>query len=467
ANVAQLWWTVNDIEQEITFELHVKTIGWIALGITGGMKGADIAVGWVDYSGKAHIQDRFAFDEIKPVIDNTTQDWFVLQGQEQDGWTAIQFKRYFDTCDPMDVPIKSGTNILIFAYGLADLDSCPSNVDITYHDNRRGTRILPLRSYADQPGDEMLVGLDFFDLRFDNHKILIDSRNERLLHHLDLFECTSKDVVNDAELLDGICDEVLTGTRMCSSKLATAWAVGADVTTMYPEEAGYAVTSDIDSKYFMIKIHYDNPRQASNLRDSSGIRFYLANELRRYDLGYVLFGTLSRPASLAIPPKTEQFIVDSYCPPEATRGGPRTTDEMCSHTFSYYPFVDSLSACMTSIDETAWRTIMNTSSPIDNVNIEQWLRNLTWTPESVSQWQEFYNKAARLIVYDRGNYMDSEVLPAIPKYEDLKVEPCNKKAIRNSTDASCGEPNNSMASQHTLFLFALIFFVLKTIFASI
>jgi hypothetical protein len=33
-------------------------------------------------------------------------NWFVLQGQEQNGWTAIQFKRYFDTCDPMDVPIK-------------------------------------------------------------------------------------------------------------------------------------------------------------------------------------------------------------------------------------------------------------------------------------------------------------------------------------------------------------------------
>ncbi|CAF4841138.1 unnamed protein product, partial [Rotaria magnacalcarata] len=34
ANVAQLWWTVNDIEQAITFELHVNTIGWIALGIS-------------------------------------------------------------------------------------------------------------------------------------------------------------------------------------------------------------------------------------------------------------------------------------------------------------------------------------------------------------------------------------------------------------------------------------------------
>lgn len=40
------------------------------------------------------------------MLDNTTADWFALRGREQDGWTAIQFKRQIDTCDPMDVPIK-------------------------------------------------------------------------------------------------------------------------------------------------------------------------------------------------------------------------------------------------------------------------------------------------------------------------------------------------------------------------
>ncbi|CAF1205461.1 unnamed protein product [Rotaria magnacalcarata] len=546
ANVAQLWWTVNDIEQAITFELHVNTIGWIALGISpaGGMKGADIAVGWVDSSGTVHMQDRFAFDKIKPTIDNTTQDWFGLQGQEQNGWTAIQFKRYFDTCDPMDVPIKSGTNILIFAYGIVDLDLYESAVDITYHDDRRGTRILPLRSYADQPTDEMLIGLDFFDFNFNNqvipstdttyyckvfkspspflakrhaiaHKVLIDSRNEHLVHHLDLFECTSEDAIDDDKLPDGICDEIFTVVGMCYSKLATAWAIGADVMTLYPEEAGYTVTTNVSSKYFMIKIHYDNPRQASNLRDSSGIRFYLANELRKFDLGYVLLGTISSPGSLAIPPQAEQFIVDSYCPPEATRnfpssgvnivsalphthlqgysvwtklirnntavqylfnaesfnfnyqfanqlpktikiypgdafatrciykttdknditlGGQRTKDEMCFQTFSYYPLVDSLFACATTIDMTVWETLMNTTSPIDYMKLEQWLRNLTWTPESIAQWQDLYNKAARLAIYDRGSHVDTEFISTIPKYEDLKLEPCTKKDIRNSTN---------------------------------
>ncbi|CAF5106287.1 unnamed protein product, partial [Rotaria sp. Silwood1] len=50
--------------------------------------------------------DRYAFANGRPMVDNTTIDWFALQGREVSGWTAIQFKRLLDTCDIMDVPIK-------------------------------------------------------------------------------------------------------------------------------------------------------------------------------------------------------------------------------------------------------------------------------------------------------------------------------------------------------------------------
>jgi hypothetical protein len=36
SDVADLWWTVNETQQDIIFELHVKTTGWIALGISPG-----------------------------------------------------------------------------------------------------------------------------------------------------------------------------------------------------------------------------------------------------------------------------------------------------------------------------------------------------------------------------------------------------------------------------------------------
>ncbi|CAF5168345.1 unnamed protein product, partial [Rotaria sp. Silwood1] len=72
-DIADLWWTVDDAEQEIMFELHIKSTGWIALGISpaGGMKGADIAVGWVDSSGNVFLQDRYATSNTRPVLDNT------------------------------------------------------------------------------------------------------------------------------------------------------------------------------------------------------------------------------------------------------------------------------------------------------------------------------------------------------------------------------------------------------------
>lgn len=42
-NQIDLWWTVDRGQKEILFELHMKTTGWIALGISPG-KNIGIAV---------------------------------------------------------------------------------------------------------------------------------------------------------------------------------------------------------------------------------------------------------------------------------------------------------------------------------------------------------------------------------------------------------------------------------------
>jgi hypothetical protein len=53
--------------------------------------------------------------------------------------------------------------------------------------------------------------------------------------------------------------------------------------------------------------------------DSSGIKFYLGNELRQYDLGYLTLGTESDATGLAIPPRMDRLVVDSYCPALVTQ----------------------------------------------------------------------------------------------------------------------------------------------------
>ncbi|CAF2880882.1 unnamed protein product [Rotaria sp. Silwood2] len=140
-NTTDLWWTVDESQQEITFELHVKTTRWIALA--GGMKGADIGLGW----------DRYANGFSQPIIDN---------------WTSIQFKRSLDTCDQMDIPIKSGTNTLIFAYSLEDPDMSQPNGSTYYHDNRRGSRIVPLRSYGNPSTEEKFADLNHIEYKLNN-----------------------------------------------------------------------------------------------------------------------------------------------------------------------------------------------------------------------------------------------------------------------------------------------------------
>ncbi|UJR09497.1 hypothetical protein I4U23_013735 [Adineta vaga] len=355
SNTADLWWTVDEVKQEITFELHIQTTGWIALGISpaGGMKGADIGLGWIDQTGQVHFQDRYAYNNSRPIIDTTTTDWFGLQGREQNGWTAIQFKRLLDTCDTMDVAIKSGTNILIFAYGLEDPDMSQPNGLIYYHDNRRGSRMLPLRSYGNPSPDEKFADLDYFDFKLNNyvvpadsttyhckiykapsslkerkhaiaHKTIIDPANIDLVHHLLMYECNPTAVFDDNNLPDGLCDQIYAKLIDCSANIATGWAVGGDSIVEFPEIAGYPVGGDFEIKYYMVQMHYDNPKETPNRRDSSGIRFYLGKEHRQYDLGYLTVGADSNAMAIAIPPRIDRFIIDSYCPASATTKFPKS-----------------------------------------------------------------------------------------------------------------------------------------------
>ena len=55
----RLSWTFDPATQIMTFFLQAKTTGWIGFGIspyTGQMPGSDVIIGWVDQSGKAHLQ---------------------------------------------------------------------------------------------------------------------------------------------------------------------------------------------------------------------------------------------------------------------------------------------------------------------------------------------------------------------------------------------------------------------------
>ena len=46
----------------------------------------------------ADLQDRFAIDRYLPSVDES-QDWFLVSGEEQNGYTILEFTRNLTTCD--------------------------------------------------------------------------------------------------------------------------------------------------------------------------------------------------------------------------------------------------------------------------------------------------------------------------------------------------------------------------------
>ena len=54
------WKLIND-NDEIQFEVHCRTTGWVGLGFSpnGGMAGSDVVIGWVK-DGEAYLQVSFS-----------------------------------------------------------------------------------------------------------------------------------------------------------------------------------------------------------------------------------------------------------------------------------------------------------------------------------------------------------------------------------------------------------------------
>jgi hypothetical protein len=55
-----------------------------------------------------------------------------------------------------------------------------------------------------------------------------------------------------------------------------------------------------------------------------------------------------------------------------------------------------------------------------------WLKDHQWTPESIIEWQEFYNNASRFAFYGAAGNYTVDILPHIPYYHDLTPPPCHK-----------------------------------------
>ncbi|MPC37085.1 DBH-like monooxygenase protein 1 [Portunus trituberculatus] len=137
-----LLWTPR--KEDVVFEVQVGTTGYVGLGFspTGGMKGADIILGWVDTSGEVFLHDSYAEGNSAPMVDES-QDVKLLGGYQNDTHTVLRFSRPWDTCDgDQDYTLSDDTVRVIWAYSSRDP---ASETNLHYHD-RRGTKSLFLQS---------------------------------------------------------------------------------------------------------------------------------------------------------------------------------------------------------------------------------------------------------------------------------------------------------------------------------
>ncbi|CAH1250474.1 MOXD1 [Branchiostoma lanceolatum] len=235
-------------KEKITFETTVETRGYVALGFSpnGGMANSDIVIGWVE-DGRAELEDRFAHGESQPVLDSR-QDWTLHEWQENGTHTTMRFGRKLQTCDAFDRDIKMEAVI--------------------------------------QPG------------------------NERLVHHIVLFQCKHDGNESLAHLSGPRCNVVRNALDCRPGRFLLAWATGGNDLSL-PEDVGLPVGDD-DGDVLILDTHYDNPHLRDDLYDSSGIRIYYTPVLRTHDGGVIQIGAKVRP-TMMIPPGAERFNVYAHC----------------------------------------------------------------------------------------------------------------------------------------------------------
>ncbi|CAF2811795.1 unnamed protein product, partial [Rotaria sp. Silwood2] len=98
---------------------------------------------------------------------------------------------------------------------------------------------------------------------------MIDPNNRDIVHHVVLMECNLTVVFDDNNLPDGICDEIIESILPYATNVTAVWTVGGDE-----------------------------------------------------ELGYLTLGASVSYSAIAIPPEADRFILDSYCPAEATENFP-------------------------------------------------------------------------------------------------------------------------------------------------
>ncbi|KAM9397619.1 LOW QUALITY PROTEIN: DBH-like monooxygenase protein 2 homolog [Salvelinus alpinus] len=269
-NNVNLKWGFSDVQNTITFQLTVKTTGWVGFGLSpNGGAGADIVIGGVGRDSnyfKLFKSDYHATGNGFPLVDEK-QSYTLLSLIEADGQTTMTFWRSIQSCDQEDFHITDSPVKLIYAYGKTD--------DIEYHSRTRGTKEVNLLKFMPRSSPRNTNYLDFVmdhfivpaEHTYYNCKVMkMPKLNGK--HHVYRVEPVIKN-------LDLVHHMLLYSCPLSAFEL--------------PENAGIPIGGHDYDEFYRLEIHYNNlPSSLSppaGRRDSSGMRLYYTDQLRQHDVG--------------------------------------------------------------------------------------------------------------------------------------------------------------------------------------
>ncbi|XP_075809950.1 DBH-like monooxygenase protein 2 [Microtus pennsylvanicus] len=326
-----LRWDFDYEAEFITFELQVRTTGWVGLGITDRYTfvGSDLVVGGVLPDGNVYFSDQHLLDE-DTLEQDGSQDAELLKLTEDSVSTTMRFSRPFRSCDPHDLDITSDTMRVLAAYGLDDIPKM--NRERTFV---KSIFLLQMLQYDDQdapedtiihdltisnfliPEDDTTYACSFLPLPIvsKKHHIykfepLLVERNETMVHHILVYACGNASVLPTGI---GECYGSDPAFSLCSHVIA-GWAVGG-LSYQFPDDVGISIGTPLDPQWIRLEVHYSNFQNLPGIRDTSGIRLYYTSHLRKYDMGVLELGISVFPIHF-IPPGAEAFLSYGLCKTE-------------------------------------------------------------------------------------------------------------------------------------------------------
>ncbi|XP_052095209.1 DBH-like monooxygenase protein 1 homolog [Mytilus californianus] len=299
---------------------------------------SDVVMGWVK-NGNVHFADYHTTEHSAPVKDRS-QDYILLNGEENDFGTVLKFVRKLDTCDENDYKISDDTVRIIYAHSEDDPND---ENDLRWHGTEgRGVKFMYLLNAVTKPDlSGNIITRDMTqtnyhvppqvttyrckaftlsDLGKKHHMIKFESHIQRgmepFVHHILVYKCPplTKEWINK----DYFC--YLNGREVapCGS-VFFGWEYGGQ-DFYFPDNVGMPIGEPEDDATYIMEVHYNNPEMRSDLVDSSGMRITFTPDLRKYDAGLLTTGVQIGPTHM-IPPHETDFVNTGFCQAECLEQG--------------------------------------------------------------------------------------------------------------------------------------------------